>query len=111
MTFHFFTLRLLDVLSEIDLSTAYKLLENEEIQGWLSMPKAGATTIWESWEGSNAEGELGSLNHYFKGALCEWIFREMCGIHIAGKNHFVLKPLPGGSFDMYRRPIGQSMGK
>lgn len=89
---------ILDVLSEIDLSVAYKLLENEEIPGWLSMPGAGATTIWESWEGTNAEGEVGSLNHYSKGALCEWLFREMCGIHIAGENHFLIKPLPGGSF-------------
>lgn len=38
---------ILDVLSEIDLEAAYRLLENEDIPGWLSMPKAGATTIWE----------------------------------------------------------------
>ncbi len=90
---------ILDVLSNIDLNVAYKLLENEEIPGWLSMPKAGATTIWEAWEGSNAQGEVASLNHYSKGALCEWLFRGMCGINMDGKNHFIIKPLPGGHFD------------
>ena len=36
---------ILDVLADIDLEAAYRLLENEEIPGWLSMPKNGATTI------------------------------------------------------------------
>lgn len=48
---------ILDVLADIDIEAAYRLLENEEIPGWLSMPKMGATTIWESWEGSfNEQG-------------------------------------------------------
>lgn len=55
---------ILNILAEIDIEAAYKLLENEELPGWLSMPKAGATTIWESWEGPNAGGAgEGSLNH------------------------------------------------
>ena len=39
---------ILNVLAEYDLDAAYKLLENEEIPGWLSMPKNGATTIWKN---------------------------------------------------------------
>lgn len=89
---------ILDVLSEIDIDAAYRLLENEEIPGWLSMPKAGATTIWESWEGPDAVGEVASLNHYSKGALCEWLFEKMCGLQIAGENRFFIAPQPGGSF-------------
>lgn len=89
---------ILDVLSEIDLDAAYRLLENEKIPGWLSMLKAGATTIWEAWEGANAVGEVASLNHYSKGALCEWLFGGMCGIRVDGRNHFTIKPLPGGHF-------------
>ncbi|MCR5145193.1 MAG: glycoside hydrolase family 78 protein [Lachnospiraceae bacterium] len=89
---------ILDVLCGIDVEAAYKLLENQEIPGWLSMPLAGATTIWESWEGANAQGEVGSLNHYSKGALCEWLFRGMCGIKIAGDNTFEIRPMPGGHF-------------
>ena len=34
---------ILDVLADIDLEYAYRLLENEELPGWLCMPKQGAT--------------------------------------------------------------------
>ena len=89
---------ILDVLAEIDIQYAYRLLENEEMPGWLYMPKMGATTIWESWEGTEAQGGVASLNHYSKGAVCEWLFNAMCGINVDGENHFVIKPQPGGSF-------------
>ena len=90
---------ILDVLAAIDTDAAYCLLENEEIPGWLSMPRNGATTIWESWEGDKAEGSgVCSLNHYSKGAVCSWLFSSMCGITVDGENHFTVKPLPGGHF-------------
>ena len=93
---------ILYVLAEIDPEYAYRLLENEEKPGWLCMPKAGATTIWEDWEGPNSDngkgGGIASLNHYSKGAVCEWVFDEMCGVKMAGQNHFVIAPLPGGHF-------------
>ena len=90
---------ILGVLEKIDVEAAYRLLENEEIPGWLSMPKAGATTIWEAWEGPNStQGGIGSLNHYSKGAVCEWLFKSMCGIRVAGENCFTVAPKPGGSF-------------
>ena len=90
---------ILNILADIDIEAAYKLLENEEIPGWLSMPKAGATTIWESWEGPNAKGDgAGSLNHYSKGAVCQWLFETMCGIQVKDENEFVIAPRPGGSF-------------
>ncbi len=89
---------ILDVLADIDIEYAYRLLENENMPGWLFMTKMGSTTIWESWEGTKAQGGIASLNHYSKGAVCEWLFREMCGINIDGKNHFIIKPLPGGHF-------------
>ena len=88
---------ILDVLAGYDLDAAYRLLENEEMPGWLFMPKNGATTIWESWEGTQAQGGIASLNHYSKGAVCEWLFKTMCGIRIDGENHFVIAPKPGGS--------------
>lgn len=89
---------ILDVLAETDPENAYRLLENEEIPGWLSMPRLGATTIWESWEGATAKGEVASLNHYSKGALCEWLFARMCGIRPDGMNRFIIAPMPGGTF-------------
>ncbi len=90
---------ILDVLSSYDIDAAYKLLENEEIPGWLSMPKNGATTIWENWSGPfNSQGAgLGSLNHYSKGAVCKWLMTSTCGINVTGENAFTIKPLPGGS--------------
>ena len=88
---------ILDVLSSLNVEYAYKLLENEELPGWLFMVKHGATTVWESWEGNaTKEKGLASLNHYSKGAMCEWLVRGMCGINIAGENHFIISPLVGG---------------
>ena len=89
---------ILDVLKDIDTEYAYRLLENEEIPGWLSMPKNGATTIWEDWEGKNAQAGIASLNHYSKGACVEWLFGSMCGIRMNGENRFRIAPLPGGHF-------------
>ena len=89
---------ILDVLADIDIEAAYRLLENEEIPGWLSMPKAGATTIWEGWEGPKSPNGICSLNHYSKGAVCEWLFKSMCGIRVDGENHFTIIPQPGGHF-------------
>ncbi len=90
---------ILYVLASYDIEAAYKLLENEQIPGWLSMPKGGATTVWEAWEGpAGAKGGIGSLNHYSKGAVVEWLFTTMCGIRVDGENHFTVAPQPGGHF-------------
>ena len=89
---------ILYVLANIDIEYAYKLLENEEMPGWLFMPKSGATTIWESWEGTTAQSGIASLDHYSKGAVCEWLFTIMCGIRVAGENCFIIAPRPGGHF-------------
>ena len=90
---------ILDVLAKIDLEAAYRLLENEEMPGWLFMPKNGATTIWEAWEGNATPKQgIASLNHYSKGAVCRWLFDTMCGIRLRGENSFVIAPRPGGSF-------------
>ena len=90
---------ILDVLADIDLESAYRLLENEEMPGWLFMPKSGATTIWEAWEGNATEnGGIASLNHYSKGAVVAWLFDTMCGIRVDGENHFVIASHPGGHF-------------
>lgn len=87
---------ILPVLADIDVEYAYKLLENEQMPGWLFMSKAGATTVWESWEGTEAQGGIASLNHYGKGAVCEWLFGDMCGIKVSGENEFTIAPKVGG---------------
>ncbi len=102
---------ILDVLAEIDIEAAYRLLENEEMPGWLFMPKMGATTIWESWEGTQAQDGIASLNHYSKGAVCEWLFKTMCGIRVGGENHFVIAPRPGGSLTHAEAVYGSVYGQ
>lgn len=102
----------LDVLAEIDLEAAYRLLENEEMPGWLFMPKNGATTVWEAWEGSEAKnGGIASLNHYSKGAVCRWLFDTMCGIRVDGENHFTIAPRPGGHFAYAKASYNSIYGK
>lgn len=87
---------ILDVLSSYNLEMAYKVLENEKMPGWLYMAKNDTGTIWESWEGVNAQQGIASLNHYSKGALVEWLFKGMCGINIEKENSFIIEPLVGG---------------
>ena len=88
---------ILYVLADMDIEYAYRLLENEKMPGWLFMPKMGANTIWESWEGTQAQGGVASLNHYSKGAVCEWLFGEMCGIKVEDNNTYVIAPKVGGN--------------
>lgn len=103
---------ILDVLSEIDMNYAYRLLENEEMPGWLYMAKNGATTVWEAWEGCEAtNGGIGSLDHYSKGAVCRWLFDTMCGIRVAGENYFTIAPHPGGHFTYAEAVYNSVYGK
>lgn len=84
---------LLTVLSENGYEEiAYKMLENEEAPSWLAQVNAGATTVWEDWEGKE------SHNHYSPGAVCEWLFHTVGGIQLAGEKHFRIQPKPGGNF-------------
>lgn len=89
---------ILYVLEDIDVEYAYRLLENEQMPGWLFMPKMNANTIWESWEGTQAQGGIASLDHYSKGAVLEWVVSEMCGIQVSGENEFKIAPKVGGHF-------------
>lgn len=102
---------ILYVLADMNIEYAYRLLENEEMPGWLFMPKMGANTIWESWEGTKAQGGVASLDHYSKGAVCEWLFGQMCGINVAGENKFMIAPKPGGSLTYAKAEYQSIYGK
>ncbi|HEY8588772.1 MAG TPA: family 78 glycoside hydrolase catalytic domain [Naasia sp.] len=69
---------------------AYKVLQNPESPSWIAEVRAGATTIWEDWEGKLSQ------NHYSPGAVCHWLFDTVAGIRVAGENHFLVAPVPGG---------------
>mgnify|MGYP002521006768 FL=1 len=102
---------ILYVLESIDVEYAFKLLENKEMPGWLFMTKMNANTIWESWEGTKAQGGIASLDHYSKGAVLEWVFSEMCGIKVTGENNFILAPKVGGKFSFAKCEYKSIYGK
>ncbi len=102
---------ILYVLAEIDTEAAFRLLENEAMPGWLFMPKIGATSVWESWEGTQAQGGIASLNHYSKGAVCSWLFDTMCGIRVTGENCFEIQPHIGGHFTHAKASYQSIYGK
>ena len=102
---------ILYVLEDIDVEYAYKLLENEQMPGWLFMPKMNANTIWESWEGTQAQGGIASLDHYSKGAVLEWVVSEMCGIQVSGENEFTIAPKAGGHFTFAKCEYQSVYGK
>jgi len=79
--------------------TAYKMLENTKTPGWLAMVCQGATTVWENYDGFDAEGhpQAHSMNHFSPGAVSEFLFSHIAGIRISGSRHFTIRPLPGGS--------------
>lgn len=65
---------------------AFTLLLNEEYPGWLYEVKLGATTVWERWnsvleDGSISSTGMNSLNHYSYGAIVEWIYAYVAGLH------------------------------
>ena len=102
---------ILYVLEDINPEDAYRLLENEQMPGWLFMPKMNANTIWESWEGTQAQGGIASLDHYSKGAVLEWVVSEMCGIQVSGENEFTIAPKVGGHFTFAKCEYQSVYGK
>lgn len=101
---------ILDVLSKINREYAYKLLENEEMPGWLFMAKNNTGTIWEGWEGPCSQQGISSLNHYSKGAMVEWLFKRMCGINLKSENEFDIKPIIGGNVNFAKAEYNSIYG-
>lgn len=71
---------------------AYSLLLREEFPSWLYSVNAGATTIWEHWDGQKTDGsfwyangsdchDMNSFNHYAYGAVADWVYSYAAGIH------------------------------
>lgn len=91
--------------------TAYKLLLQQEAPGWLYEVKKGATTVWETWTGIDAQGKPhDSLNHYSYGSICGWLFGGVCGIRLAG-GKLSIRPTPnkalGYAKAVYDSPAGR----
>lgn len=90
---------------------AYDLLLKEDFPSWLYQVRAGATTIWEHWDGLKPDGtmwspDMNSFNHYAYGAIGEWLYRVMAGLEIdegdPGYHHAVISPQTGGGLTFAR---------
>lgn len=91
--------------------TAYRLLLQETMPGWLYEVRKGATTIWENWDGINEQGNAkASLNHYSYGAVCGWLFGGVCGIRLdCGK--LVIAPQPSIWYRRFSRMVWSMRSK
>ena len=84
---------------------AYELLLKDDFPSWLYQVKAGATTVWEHWDGLKPDGtmwsaDMNSFNHYAYGSIGEWLIKVVAGIRCdekePGYRHVNLTPQPGG---------------
>ena len=76
---------LLPVLADFGYAdVAYELLFQRTSPSWLAMLDRGATTIWENWDGVDADGiPHDSLNHYSKGAVAHFLHTHVLGLRQA----------------------------
>lgn len=91
--------------------TAYELLFNEKMPGWLYSVKCGATTVPENWDAYQEDGtRQASFNHYAYGAITGWLMDTVLGIRLEdGKITICPKPderlgFAKGSYDS---PVGK----
>ena len=103
--------RLCEVLAQYGyVHTAYRVLLQEDVPGWLYQVKQGATTVWESWEGCAGSTGVSSLNHYSKGAVAAWFIQGICGIRAEGQS-ITIRPQPdallGHAKAVWESPVGR----
>ena len=78
---------LLPALSKLGMNDLVeKVFLNRRVPGWLYQVDRGATTIWERWDAIGEDGsiydpEMNSYNHYAYGAVCQFLFENVAGVH------------------------------
>jgi alpha-L-rhamnosidase len=90
----FGTQYLLDILTERgDADLAGKVVLHEGFPGWLNMLDHGATTLWESWIGSE---DIYSHCHPMFGSVAGWMMKCILGIRVCddavGCDKIILDP-------------------
>lgn len=102
---------------------AYRMLLNTKCPSWLYEVKAGATTIWERWDGLDENGvcpigddgtdTMISYNHYASGAVGDFLYRRVAGIEPveAGYRTFRIRPIPGGGLTWARGSVVTPYGE
>ena len=90
----------------------YKLLLSEEAPSWIYMIKAGATSIWETWNSILEDGSrtIISYNHYSLGSIQDFIVRKIAGFEkdYSKFGSYILKPdleSPFNSFEIEHETI------
>ncbi|MDO8188263.1 family 78 glycoside hydrolase catalytic domain [Conexibacter sp. JD483] len=82
---------------------AWDLALADTLPSWGASVRAGATTMWERWDGWTAEDgfaspNMNSFNHYAFGAIGEWLFRHAAGLDqqpgSSGWAHLRVRPFP-----------------
>lgn len=84
---------------------AYDLLTADGEPGWMVMLERGATTVWERWNGVDADGvPHESLNHYSKGAVVSFLHGYVAGLRRTAPTwrRFQVRPYPGGGLTWAR---------
>ncbi len=87
------------------LDLAYELLMQDTSPSWLAMIDRGATTVWELWDGIDADGvPHESLSHYSKGAVISFLHRYTAGLQRTSPTWrtFRVEPRPGAGLTSVR---------
>ena len=102
---------------------AYEMLMNTRCPSWLYEVKAGATTIWERWDGLDENGQcpigndgtgvMISYNHYASGAVGDFLYRRVLGVEAVepGYRSFRMAPLPGGGLTWAKGDVNTPYGQ
>lgn len=94
------------------INEAFEVLEQTKSPSWLYPITLGATTILEDWTGM--ETHTNSYNHYSYGAVCDFLFSEVCGIKPSldapGYKEFTIKPTVGGSLKFAKAYLNSPYG-
>lgn len=87
---------------------AFELLQQSSYPSWLYPITKGATTIWERWDGIQADGsfqtpKMNSFNHYAYGAIGDWMYQHLAGISrldsTIGYQNIKIRPSIGGGIN------------
>lgn len=69
---------------------AYRIASQKTLPGWGYWLEQGATTLWESWRGTD------SLNHIMFGDISAWFYKTLAGINgdpkAPGFKHIIIRP-------------------
>ncbi|MFE4196740.1 family 78 glycoside hydrolase catalytic domain [Paenarthrobacter sp. NPDC056912] len=101
------------------LDVAYELLLSTGTPSWLGMLDAGATTMWEWWDGVTGSGARGSLNHYSKGAVGSFLYTHLAGIRLPANPResesayrtVTIAPQPGGGITSVSAAVETPQGR